>query len=251
MISRFNHHHLCRKKVMIQFTGHLSETSFNHHLLITMGPWLKVAEKADAKAAAVAAKRAEKAKAHAVVAVAKSFAAPKKVPTAVDSVAKPAHVAAPAKSGLEPSLPTFEHSKATYSHERSRCQFLCRTGKKGPGQTHAIPYHPKTDLTKQEAESQAKAWLRDRTSLAGAWVKSHSCWIAWRGFYACELYLLEYIMGVEHIMWSTAANILWEWNIYCRSRAYLVKHYGTLLWYRALCWNIYYGMFIHMWTYCI
>ena len=43
MISRFNHHLLCRKKVVIKFAGHLSETFFNHHLLITMGPCLMYA----------------------------------------------------------------------------------------------------------------------------------------------------------------------------------------------------------------
>ena len=126
----------------------------------------KVAEKADAKAAVVAAKCAEKAKGHAAVAVAKSSVAPKKVPTAVDNVAKP--VAAPAKSGVKPSLPTTNHSKASYSHETTRFQFLCRTGKKGAGQSHAIRYHPKTDLTQKDAETQAKAWLSNRASLAGA-----------------------------------------------------------------------------------
>ena len=40
MISRFNHHLLCGKKVVIKFARHLSETFFNHHLLITMGPCL-------------------------------------------------------------------------------------------------------------------------------------------------------------------------------------------------------------------
>ena len=40
MISRFYHHLLCRQKVVIQFAGHLSETFFYHHFLITMGPCL-------------------------------------------------------------------------------------------------------------------------------------------------------------------------------------------------------------------
>ena len=38
MISRFNHHLFVRKQMVIKFAGHLSETFFNHHLLITMGP---------------------------------------------------------------------------------------------------------------------------------------------------------------------------------------------------------------------
>ena len=43
MISRFNHHLLCGKKVAIKLAGHLSETFFNHHFLITMGPCLTLA----------------------------------------------------------------------------------------------------------------------------------------------------------------------------------------------------------------
>ena len=45
MISRFNHHLVVQEKVVIKFAGHLSETFFNHHLLITMGPCLTIGQR--------------------------------------------------------------------------------------------------------------------------------------------------------------------------------------------------------------
>ena len=38
MVGKFNHHLFPTQKVVIKSAGHLSETFFNHHLLITMGP---------------------------------------------------------------------------------------------------------------------------------------------------------------------------------------------------------------------
>ena len=38
MASKFNHHLFPRQKVVIKSADYLSETFFNHHLLITMGP---------------------------------------------------------------------------------------------------------------------------------------------------------------------------------------------------------------------
>ena len=38
MASKFNHHCFPAQKVFIKSADHLSETFFNHHLLITMGP---------------------------------------------------------------------------------------------------------------------------------------------------------------------------------------------------------------------
>ena len=38
MAGKFNHHLFLHKKVVIKSADHLSETFFNHHLLITMGP---------------------------------------------------------------------------------------------------------------------------------------------------------------------------------------------------------------------
>ena len=40
MTGKFNHHIFLQKKVVIKSADHLSETFFNHHLLITMGPCL-------------------------------------------------------------------------------------------------------------------------------------------------------------------------------------------------------------------
>ena len=41
MASEFNHHIFPAQKVVIKSADHLSETIFNHHLLITMGPCLR------------------------------------------------------------------------------------------------------------------------------------------------------------------------------------------------------------------
>ena len=38
MAGKFNHHLFPTQKVVIKSADHLSETFFNHHLLITMGP---------------------------------------------------------------------------------------------------------------------------------------------------------------------------------------------------------------------
>ena len=38
MAGKFNHHLFPTQKVVIKSADHLSETIFNHHLLITMGP---------------------------------------------------------------------------------------------------------------------------------------------------------------------------------------------------------------------
>lgn len=123
----------------------------------------KAAEKAAAKDAVAVAKLAEKAEkaskaSKAASVVAKSSPAPKKVAQA--SKSKTVTAAAP-------TLPTLA-SKPTYSHERTRSQFLCRTGYKGAGQSLAITYLPKGEITEAEAEAKAKKWLTQRIALAGA-----------------------------------------------------------------------------------
>ena len=135
----------------------------------------KAEEKAAAKTAAAVAKsadKAEKAEAKAVSVVAKSSLLIQKVKVK----------AAPAKAlkmvaTAAPSLPTLgskastKGSKPSFSNEHSRHQFLCRTGKKGAGQSHAIKYQPKGTITMKEAEAQAQQWVSERIdaiALAGA-----------------------------------------------------------------------------------
>ena len=53
------------------------------------------------------------------------------------------------------------HKPPSFSVERSRSQALCRTGLRGPGQSHRIPYGPGLDCpTEAAAVKQAKAWVR-------------------------------------------------------------------------------------------
>ena len=77
--------------------------------------------------------------------------------------------AAPASSSkkIKPELP-IGTLKPTYQHERSRSQFLCRTGLKGKGQSEAIKYIPKGELTMEQAERKAKQWVYVQLNQAGA-----------------------------------------------------------------------------------
>ena len=66
------------------------------------------------------------------------------------------------------SLPALEtgvqFSKPCMSHEKSRCQYLCRTGLRGPGQSLRFSYHSKNGqyATAADALSAADAWLAER-----------------------------------------------------------------------------------------
>ena len=52
------------------------------------------------------------------------------------------------------------HKPPSFSVERSRSQALCRTGLRGPGQSHRIPYGPGRDCpTEAAAVRQANAWV--------------------------------------------------------------------------------------------
>ena len=50
-------------------------------------------------------------------------------------------------------------AKPTMSHEGTRSQYLCRTGLKGSGQSHAIKYGEGHGMTKEEAQASAKEWV--------------------------------------------------------------------------------------------
>ncbi len=50
-------------------------------------------------------------------------------------------------------------AKPAMSHEGTRSQYLCRTGLKGPGQSHAIKYGEGHGMTKEEAQASAKEWV--------------------------------------------------------------------------------------------
>jgi hypothetical protein len=56
------------------------------------------------------------------------------------------------------SPPMFK-AKPSFSNERSRFQILCRTGLKGPGQSLAIQYQPKGELTIEQAIGEANAFI--------------------------------------------------------------------------------------------
>ena len=64
-----------------------------------------------------------------------------------------------------PTLPVksdAEVKKPSFSHERSRSQYLCRTGAKGPGGSFQIKYGAKTGLTEEAARDKAEAWLKEK-----------------------------------------------------------------------------------------
>jgi hypothetical protein len=52
-------------------------------------------------------------------------------------------------------------AKPTWSHEGSRTQYLCRTGVKGPGQSHAIKYGDGI-MTKEGARLEAVRWVAEK-----------------------------------------------------------------------------------------
>ena len=52
-------------------------------------------------------------------------------------------------------------AKPTWSHEGSRTQYLCRTGVKGPGQSHAIKYGDGI-RTKERARLEAVRWVAEK-----------------------------------------------------------------------------------------
>ena len=47
-----------------------------------------------------------------------------------------------------------------WSYEYSRSQIMCRTGKSGPGQNHAIKFSGNSGKTKTQATIEAEAWLK-------------------------------------------------------------------------------------------
>ena len=64
-----------------------------------------------------------------------------------------------------PKLPVksdAEVKKPSFSHERSRSQYLCRTGAKGPGGSFQIKYGAGTGLTEEAARDKAEAWLKEK-----------------------------------------------------------------------------------------
>ena len=145
------------------------------------------AQKAAEKAAQKAAEKAEKAEAKQALrlvllpAKAAQKAGAKNAAPVADAVASPGlHTLdaikaqtlvakSPGKPKKSP-LPTAG-AKPTFSHERTRSQFLCRTGITGPGQSTAIRYTPKSELTLKQAEARANKWLNDHRAtfaLAGA-----------------------------------------------------------------------------------
>lgn len=70
----------------------------------------------------------------------------------------PTTVATPVKSGSKVN-------KASFSHEASRNQYLCRTGASGPGQSFAIKYGiaksgKDYNKTNKQAHAEATAWLK-------------------------------------------------------------------------------------------
>ena len=59
--------------------------------------------------------------------------------------------------------------KPSVSHEASRFQYLCRTGQRGLGQSHAIKYgEGKVHETPESAQQAAWAWLANLSSLSSA-----------------------------------------------------------------------------------
>ena len=47
--------------------------------------------------------------------------------------------------------------KLSVEHSRNRVQ--CRTGQKGPGQNHSVPFGEGTDYTKESALVEGQRWL--------------------------------------------------------------------------------------------
>ena len=132
----------------------------------------KAAEKAEAKAAALA-KAAAEAHAEAKPAEAKpeakaaskggSPAKPKATAKRGDRVKNGKGCGAKKKgNGLSPGQsPKIFKAKPSWSNEHSRSQILCRTGLRGPGQSHNIKYGPLEGITVPEAIEMAKEWIKN------------------------------------------------------------------------------------------
>ena len=90
-------------------------------------------------------------------AVAKPSAVGVGMPPAVAKHQPPA-VAKPPTVGKAPAI---GEAKPTMSHEGSRTQYLCRTGVKGPGQSHAIKYGDGI-MTKEGARLEAVRWVAEK-----------------------------------------------------------------------------------------
>lgn len=74
------------------------------------------------------------------------------------SVAKKAVAPAVKKKAIT----TLSKGAPSFSHERSRNQYLCRTGLSGPGQSHSIKYDPEKSGSEAKALRQAETWLRSQ-----------------------------------------------------------------------------------------
>ncbi len=58
--------------------------------------------------------------------------------------------------------PACAAKAASYNHEHTRSQFVCRSGKKGPGSTATFKYGPNHG-SQSSAEKKAQQWVRDHS----------------------------------------------------------------------------------------
>ena len=72
---------------------------------------------------------------------------------------RPPKAKAPAKAAAAVSQVPVDTStaKPSFAHEKSRMQYLARTGLKGPGQTKAFKYTDED--SRQQAFASAKSWI--------------------------------------------------------------------------------------------
>ena len=68
------------------------------------------------------------------------------------------------KTAAEPAPSSQPRKKAKFSVEHSRSQIMCRTGLRGPGQSHAIPFGKGTPYKNAEAAKvKAREWVAEHS----------------------------------------------------------------------------------------
>jgi hypothetical protein len=100
---------------------------------------------------------------------------PSHVEATPPKVGKPVALVAKSPSHAEPTPPKVDKpvdalvaiKRASASHERTRSQFMCRTGFRGPLQTCAIKYDAAKPGGEEEAKVKAAAWLKAELTRQG------------------------------------------------------------------------------------